>query len=74
MLSSIADNACSPPSRSQADGGFSRMWLETSRRQKSARKLYVRNGWELLESIDNSYEDDLLGKDLLGAAPPKSVL
>lgn len=46
------------------DGGYRKMWLETSRRQKAARKVYLRNGWEVLESIDNAWEDDLLGKDL----------
>ena len=44
--------------------GYRKMWLETSRRQQAARKVYLRNGWEVLESIDNAWEDDLLGKDL----------
>ena len=47
-----------------ADGGYSKIWLETSRRQKAARVVYERNGWQLLKSIDNMWEDDLLGKDL----------
>ena len=46
------------------DGAYTRMWLETSRRQKAARVVYERNGWELLESVDNLWEDDLLGKEL----------
>ena len=25
---------------------------------------YESNGWQLLESVDNAWEDDLLGKDL----------
>jgi hypothetical protein len=47
------------------DGEYSKMWLETSRRQTAARVVYERNGWTLLESIDNAWEDDLMGKDLL---------
>jgi GNAT superfamily N-acetyltransferase len=27
------------------DGGYKKMWLETSRRQKAARVVYLRNGW-----------------------------
>ena len=40
------------------------MWLETSRMHKAARVLHERSGWKLVESIDNAWGDDLLGKDL----------
>lgn len=43
---------------------YKKIWLETSRRFVSARKLYNRKDFVLLESIDNVWEDDLMSKNI----------
>jgi GNAT superfamily N-acetyltransferase len=47
--------------------GYERIWLESSRRFARAHRLYRRNGFVLLESLDNDWEDDLYEK-VLGPA------
>jgi hypothetical protein len=38
----------------RAEGsGYARVWLETSRRQKAARRLYLRSGFVVIEEVDN---------------------
>ncbi len=44
--------------------GYRRIWLESSRRFTKARKLYERNGFVLLEELDNDWEDNLYEKPL----------
>ena len=44
--------------------GYERMWLDSSRRFTRAHRLYERNGFVLLESLDNDWEDDVFEKDL----------
>ena len=44
--------------------GYERIWLDSSRRFAAAHKLYVRNGFALLESLDNDWEDDVFEKAL----------
>lgn len=46
------------------DGTYTRMWLETSRRQKAARNLYLRNGFTVEQEVDNAWEDSLMSKHL----------
>jgi putative acetyltransferase len=38
--------------------GYERIWLDSSRRFTRARKLYERNGFVLLEEVDNAWEDN----------------
>jgi putative acetyltransferase len=44
--------------------GYGRIWLDSSRRFTRARKLYERNGFELLEEVDNAWEDNVYEKRL----------
>jgi GNAT superfamily N-acetyltransferase len=45
--------------------GYERIWLDSSRRFVKAHKLYVRNGFVLLESLQNDWEDDVFEKRLV---------
>ncbi|HEY3817852.1 MAG TPA: GNAT family N-acetyltransferase [Polyangiaceae bacterium] len=49
--------------------GYDRIWLESSRRFVRAHGLYRRNGFVLLESLDNDWEDDLYEKRLPPVTP-----
>jgi GNAT superfamily N-acetyltransferase len=44
--------------------GYERIWLDSSRRFTGARKLYERNGFVLLEELDNDWEDNVYEKRL----------
>jgi GNAT superfamily N-acetyltransferase len=44
--------------------GYSRIWLDSSRRFETAHGLYRRNGFVLVESLDNDWEDDVYEKPL----------
>jgi GNAT superfamily N-acetyltransferase len=44
--------------------GYDRIWLDSSRRFARAHKLYERNGYVLLEQIDNDWEDNVYEKVL----------
>jgi putative acetyltransferase len=49
--------------------GYERIWLDSSRRFAKAYKLYARNGFVLLEEIENDWEDNVYEKRL----PEKST-
>lgn len=42
--------------------GYETIWLDSSRRFDRAHRLYRKNGYVLLESRDNEWEDDVLAK------------
>lgn len=44
--------------------GYQRIWLDSSRRFTRARKLYERNGFVLVEEVDNAWEDNVYEKSL----------
>jgi GNAT superfamily N-acetyltransferase len=44
--------------------GYERIWLESSRRFDKAHRLYGRNGFALVESLDNDWEDNIFEKRL----------
>lgn len=44
--------------------GYSRIWLDSSRRFAKAHRLYRRNGFVLVESLQNDWEDDVYEKRL----------
>jgi GNAT superfamily N-acetyltransferase len=44
--------------------GYERIWLDSSRRFVVAHRLYQRNGFRLVESLDNDWEDDVYEKPL----------
>ena len=44
--------------------GYERIWLDSSRRFARAHRLYQRNGFMLLESLENDWEDDVYAKVL----------
>ncbi len=44
--------------------GYERIWLDSSRRFARAHRLYRRNGFVLVESLDNDWEDDVYEKPL----------
>jgi GNAT superfamily N-acetyltransferase len=44
--------------------GYERIWLDSSRRFARAHRLYERNGFVLLERIDNAWEDNVYEKRL----------
>jgi len=44
--------------------GYARMWLDSSRRFEKAHRLYLRNGFVLIESLDNDWQDDVFEKRL----------
>ena len=46
------------------DAGYAKIWLDSSRRFKRAHALYERNGFVLVESMDNDWEDDVFEKAL----------
>ena len=44
--------------------GYNRIWLDSSRRFGSAHRLYERNGFSLVERLDNDWEDNVYEKRL----------
>lgn len=44
--------------------GYQRIWLDSSRRFGRAHRLYERNGYTLLERLDNDWEDNVYEKRL----------
>jgi putative acetyltransferase len=44
--------------------GYRTIWLDSSRRFARARRLYERNGYVLLEELDNDWEDNVYEKRL----------
>ena len=46
--------------------GYDRIWLESSRRFVKAHRLYEKNGFVLVEEIDNDWEDNVYEKTLEG--------
>lgn len=44
--------------------GYERIWLDSSRRFSSAHRLYERNGFILLQRLDNDWEDNVYEKRL----------
>jgi putative acetyltransferase len=49
------------------DAGYVRIWLDSSRRFTKAHRLYERNGFVLLERLENDWEDNVYEKRLRGA-------
>ena len=47
------------------DAGYERIWLDSSRRFARAHELYARNGFVLLERLENDWEDNVYEKRLL---------
>jgi GNAT superfamily N-acetyltransferase len=47
--------------------GYERIWLDSSRRFARAHRLYERNGFVLVEHVDNEWEDDVYEKRLTRA-------
>jgi GNAT superfamily N-acetyltransferase len=48
--------------------GYESIWLDSSRRFARAHALYARNGFVLVESLDNEWEDDVYEKRLVGTS------
>lgn len=46
------------------DAGYETIWLDSSRRFTRARRLYERNGFVLIDSVDNEWEDAVFEKRL----------
>jgi GNAT superfamily N-acetyltransferase len=46
--------------------GYARIWLDSSRRFASAHRLYQRNGFVLVEELNNEWEDSVYEKELEG--------
>jgi len=44
--------------------GYERIWLDSSRRFRDARRLYDKSGFVLLEELDNDWEDNVYEKRL----------
>ena len=44
--------------------GYQRIWLDSSRRFSRAHRLYERNGFTLLEQLDNDWQDNVYEKRL----------
>lgn len=44
--------------------GYARIWLDSSRRFGKAHRLYERNGFMLLEQLDNDWQDNVYAKRL----------
>ncbi len=44
--------------------GYDHVWLDSSRRFTSARRLYERNGFQRTASLENDWEDDVWEKAL----------
>jgi len=51
--------------------GYERIWLDSSRRFRDARRLYERSGFSLLEEKDNDWEDNVYEKRLTSDLPSK---
>jgi putative acetyltransferase len=49
--------------------GYTSFWLKSSRRFEKAQRLYERNGFTLLERLENDWEDNVYEKQLDGDAP-----
>jgi putative acetyltransferase len=49
------------------DAGYERIWLDSSRRFTKAHRLYERNGFVLLERLENDWEDNVYEKRLRDA-------
>ena len=49
--------------------GYERIWLDSSRRFVEARRLYERNGFTLVEELDNDWCDNVYEKTLLTRNP-----
>lgn len=47
--------------------GYDRIWLDSSRRFEKAHRLYERNGFHLVEYVDNEWQDAVYEKDLAPA-------
>jgi hypothetical protein len=47
--------------------GYEKIWLDSSRKFASARRLYEKNGFVLLEEIDNDWCDNVYEKTLTRA-------
>jgi putative acetyltransferase len=47
------------------DAGYARIWLDSSRKFTAARRLYERNGFVLLEEIENDWCDNVYEKRLV---------
>jgi len=45
--------------------GYDTIWLDSSRRFGRAHKLYERNGFTLVERVDNDWEDNIYAKRLV---------
>jgi len=45
--------------------GYQAIWLDSSRRFDKARRLYEKNGFVLLEELDNDWEDNVYEKRLV---------
>ena len=43
---------------------YKKIWLDSSRRFKKAKALYLRNGFTLIEELDNAWEDSVYEKAL----------
>lgn len=46
--------------------GYERIWLDSSRKFVEARRLYEKNGFVLLEELDNDWCDNVYAKTLVG--------
>ena len=44
--------------------GYDRIWLDSSRRFGKAHRLYERNGFVLVERLDNEWEDNVYERSL----------
>jgi GNAT superfamily N-acetyltransferase len=44
--------------------GYDKLWLDSSRRFAKARRLYEKNGFLLLEELQNDWEDNVYEKSL----------
>jgi ribosomal protein S18 acetylase RimI-like enzyme len=44
--------------------GYEKIWLDSSRKFTAARKLYEKNGFVLLEELDNDWQDNVYEKNL----------
>ncbi len=44
--------------------GYTRIWLDSSRRFQKAHRLYLRHGFTKVASLDNAWEDDVFEKPL----------
>jgi putative acetyltransferase len=49
--------------------GYERIWLESSRRFTKAHRLYERNGFVLVERLENDWEDNVYEKRLVTRDP-----